>query len=187
MKRFHLCHLHLAATLIILVSCGRENAPPHPAVPERPTIEIDYVTSAELVVHKSPAEVSPVLTKYNNGESVSVLAKRNQWIEVRTGDGSGWAHAADVSSTAVPVTDSTTPRFRRAPAPVSSPSAHGEIILEAQVNTDGDVISVKTLSNSTGSAALENDNRNQLLAAKFYPIIQQGERKPFMYEHRVHY
>jgi hypothetical protein len=71
--------------------------------------------------------------------------------------------------------------------PVSAPSAHGEIYLEADVNSDGEVLSVKTLSNTTGSEALVSQNAAALRSSKFYPIVQKGERKPFKYYHKVTY
>ena len=73
------------------------------------------------------------------------------------------------------------------PMPVSAPSARGEIYLEADVNSDGDVVTVRTISNTTGSAALEAQNTNALKSAKFYPIMQNNQRVKFKYYHRVTY
>jgi outer membrane biosynthesis protein TonB len=70
---------------------------------------------------------------------------------------------------------------------VTQPSAHGEIIIEAMVNTDGDVTSVKTTRNTTGSDALAFKNSAAIQGAKFYPIVVKGRRREFIYEYRVHY
>ena len=51
----------------------------------------------------------------------------------------------------------------------------------------GDITAVRTLSNSTGSMALEQKNITELQKAKFYPIVQHGQHQPFTYEYRVHY
>ena len=55
------------------------------------------------------------------------------------------------------------------------------------IDTDGDVTAVRTLSNTTGSMGLEAKNRQELEGAKFFPIVQKGQRVPFTYEYRVHY
>ena len=71
--------------------------------------------------------------------------------------------------------------------PVSAPAAKGEIYIEADVNTDGDVVATRIITNTTGSEALAAQNAAALRQAKFYPIVQSGERKPFKYYHRVSY
>ncbi len=71
--------------------------------------------------------------------------------------------------------------------PDSAPSARGEIYLEADVNSDGEVTAVRTISNTTGSLALEAQNTDSLKQAKFYPIVRNNERVKFKYYHRVTY
>jgi len=73
------------------------------------------------------------------------------------------------------------------PMPVSAPSAHGEIYIEADVNTSGEVTSLRVLTNTTGSPDLAAANVAALRTARFYPIVQKGERKAFKYYHRVTY
>jgi hypothetical protein len=79
------------------------------------------------------------------------------------------------------------PKFRVMPLPVSAPSARGEIYLEADVNTEGEVVTVRTITNTTGSEALVAQNTAALRAARFHPIVQKGERVKFKYYHRVTY
>jgi hypothetical protein len=55
------------------------------------------------------------------------------------------------------------------------------------VNTDGDVIEVKMGKNTTSNNALAAANANALLQAKFYPMVQKGQRMTFFYEHKVVY
>jgi TonB family protein len=177
----------LVALLVLSTACGAKQPPAGQESLDRPALEVDYVAAPQLEVHQKRSLDSPVVAHYQNGESVSVLAKRDGWVEIRTTDGSGWVRPGDVASTSAPAADSLTPRFRVAPPPVSSPTARGELVLEAQVNTDGDVVEVKTLTNTSGSAALENSNRVALQAAHFYPMVKEGQRIPFVYEYRVQY
>ena len=182
---------HATVLLIVLLvsssACGPKEPPVGPSALDRPTLEVAYVSAPSAEVHKSRSAEAPVIAHYQNGESVSVLAKQKGWVEIRTADGSGWVRATDLGTVPASAADSLTPRFRITPPPVSSPTARGQLVLEAQVNTDGDVVEVKTLTNTTGSAALENSNRVALQAAHFYPIVKEGQRIPFVYEYRVQY
>lgn len=183
MKRF------LALAVLLFAACGNET-PAVTATKARTPIAIEYVRADTLQVHAKPFDDSPVTAQYANGESVSVLSRRGSWLEVRTASGSGWVHESDLSSAAEAKKseeDNLTPRFRVAPQPVTHPGARGEIVLEANVNSDGEVTSVRTLSNTTGSAELESQNTASLRRARFIPIVRHGERTPFTYEHHVHY
>ena len=177
--------LHFA---FCILQCGGEaSAPPSP--PARETIEIAYVGAPELAVHAKADDASPVVTKFLNGESVSILAKKGDWVEVRTTDGSGWAHAADLTNAAGAKAEEAnpTPRFRISPSPVSQPGAHGTVYIEAAVNTEGDVTHTQIITNTTGSAALGTQNEAAIKRAKFYPIVQKGQKKDFLYYYRVDY
>lgn len=182
----------MLALALLAVACGGGE---QPAVTDstdaRATIAVEYVGANELPVHAKPDDASPIVSTYGSGESVSILARGHDgWVEVRTATGTGWAHGAELRNAAEARTheaDNLTPRFRKAPSPVTQTTARGDIVLEATVNTDGEVTSVKTLRNTTGSMGLEQKNRSELEGAKFFPIVQKGQRVPFTYEYRVHY
>ena len=130
------------------------------------------------------------MTTYQKGESVSILARRGDWAEVRTAAGSGWARLGEMADAAEAQSaeeDSLKPHFTHTPAPVTQPGAHGELVLEADVSADGIVTNVRTLSNTTGSASLEQRNTASLRSAVFTPVVRHGRREAFVYEHRVHY
>ncbi len=176
-----------AFLLLLLLACSREkNLPP---TDTRQPVDMAFVTAPELRVHAQPSDSSPIVLTYQNGESVAIMSKRGEWFEVRTGDRSGWVHSGDLGTGAEAKQQQDNPqvRFRAFPSPVSNPTAHGEIYFQADVNTDGDVIAVHVLENTTGSEALAAQNAAALQAAKFYPIVKNGERKPFQYFHRVRY
>ncbi|MGH9422614.1 MAG: SH3 domain-containing protein, partial [Thermoanaerobaculia bacterium] len=156
----------------------------------RVPIAVEYVRGADLKIHTKADDNSPVVTTYRNGESVSVLSKRGGWSEVSMAVGSGWVHSEQLSSAAEAtqaLADNLTPRFTRAPQPVTQPGIHGELVLEADVNTDGVVVNVRTIRNTTGSLILEQRNTASLRQAVFAPVVRHGKREPFVYEQRVQY
>jgi len=179
------------AVLPLLFACFcSQEVPREPGtVDTRAPIAVRYVASPELPVHEQPNEASPVMATYQNGEAISVLSDKGEWAEVRSGDGSGWAKTADLGSAQAKEAyeSDPTPRFRVMPLPVSAPGAHGEVYIEADVNSDGDVISTRIITNTTGSPALASQNEQALKSAKFHPIIQKNQRTPFKYYHKVSY
>ncbi len=180
----------IALLVLLAAACKQETTVTDTTpIDTREAIAIRYVGAPELQVRAQPNDAAPVLVTYQNGESISVLAEKGEWVEVRSGDGSGWARAADLTDAAgrEQAEENPQPKFRVMPMPVSAPSARGEIYLEADVSSDGDVISVRTISNTTGSAALEAQNTAALKTAKFFPIMQNNQRVKFKYYHKVTY
>jgi TonB family protein len=180
----------LALLVLLAAACKQETVVTDTTpVDTREPVAIRYVGAPELPVREQPNDTAPILVTYQNGESISVLAEKGEWVEVRSGDGSGWARATDLIDAAgrQEAEENPQPKFRVMPMPVSAPSAKGEIYLEADVNSDGEVTSVRTISNTTGSTALEAQNTNALKNAKFFPIMQNNQRTKFKYYHKVTY
>jgi uncharacterized protein YgiM (DUF1202 family) len=178
-----------ALAALLLAACAPE-APDTAAVDTREPIAVEYVRAPELEIHTRASDSSPIVTKYKNGESVSVLAKRDGWAEIRMPDRSGWVHNADLADAAQAKeaeAGSSAVRFKVPAEPVTEPNAHGEMTLEADVNGDGEVVAVRVIRNTTGSRSLEMKNIASLQRARFYPVVRHGRRTPFTYEQRVHY
>jgi uncharacterized protein YgiM (DUF1202 family) len=179
----------LLISAIFLAACDKES-PNTQTTDTRMPIEVQYVRDTTLKIHTKAADDAPVATTYQHGESVSVLSRRGAWAEVRTASGSGWVHAAELADAAEETkaeAENTKPHFTREPQPVTQPGAHGEIVLEADVNTDGVVTNVRTLRNTTGLTSLEMRNAESLRQAVFTPVVRHGRREAFVYEQRVHY
>jgi uncharacterized protein YgiM (DUF1202 family) len=175
--------------LLLSAACAKEA----PAVTEttdtREPVAIRYVGAPELPVRTQANDTAEVVATYQNGEAISVLAEKGEWAEIRLGGGSGWVRAADLTTAEGKQAseDNPTPKFKVMPLPVSAPSARGEIYIEADVNSEGEVLTVRMITNTTGSNALAAQNSAALMKARFYPIMQDGEKKPFKYYHRVTY
>jgi hypothetical protein len=178
----------LMIAILLLSACSGE-APTTETTDTRIPIAVEYVREATLKIHAKPEDAAPVVTTYQHGESVSVLSRRGAWAEVRIAAGSGWVHGEELAGAAEATkeADNTKPHFIRAPEPVTQPGVRGNITLEADVNTDGVVTNVRTVSNTTGSLSLEQRNIAELRRATFSPVVRHGRREAFVYEHRVEY
>lgn len=175
--------------LLLLVACGtKRQVPVASAETPRLAIEIQYVGVPQMSIYAQPNDVAPVITTYSYTETVSILSRQGDWVEVRTVDGSGWAHAKElIGGKEASILKGETPRFMVAPIGVPNGSRRGELGYEAKVNTDGVVIDVKTVKNTTGSEPLAVANAEALKAARFYPLIQKGQHVAFTYQHHVYY
>lgn len=176
-----------AVAVVFLAACSQPES--NVAIDTRDPIAIQYVATPELPVHKWAKEDSPVIARFLNGESVSVLARRGEWVEVRTAGASGFVRASDLTGAAEAQKerDNPDPKFRTVPSPVTAPGVHGNILIEANVNTEGEVTATKIITNSTGSDELAQRNAAALERARFYPIVVKGNRQPFLYYYRVDY
>jgi hypothetical protein len=175
------------ALIAITIACSKP-APPAPTDTREP-IGVQYVTAPELKVYEKPDAAAAVVATYQYNETVPVLVRQGEWLEIRVGDGSGWIKASDVgdASESQSAKDNLTPKFQLAPSPVTHLTAKGDIYIEADVNTDGDVVATKVITNTTGSTGLAEQNAAALQKAKFFPIIKNGAKMPFKYYHRVTY
>ena len=183
--------MRLVPLLLLLLTACREETKPFlsETTDTRAPIGTRYVTGPELPVRAQANDAAPVIATYQSGERVSVLAERGEWAEIRVGERSGWARSNAIGSAAEAAQDSENPtvRFQKMPPSVTNLTAKGEIYIEADVNTDGDVVNTRILVNTTGSDALALQTEAALKQAKFYPILKAGERQPFKYYHRVTY
>jgi uncharacterized protein YgiM (DUF1202 family) len=182
--------MHRAALLLAfaLIACKEEPVVTG-TVDNRTPIRVAYVGAPELNVRAQANDTAEILATYQNGEAVSVLAEKGDWVEVRSGDGSGWAKAADLTDAAgkTAAEANPEPKFKVIPMPVSAPSAHGAIYIRAKVNSEGEITSTEILENTTGNTALAEQNASALKNARFYPMMVKGERRQFEYFHRVTY
>ncbi len=154
----------------------------------RPSIGVEYVAVPNMTVYASPDANAQTLGSYGFSESIPILARNGDWCEIRTFEGTGWVKAADLMTAEDEKAKSENPVPRFYVPPVAIPYAgHGEIVFNAKVNTSGEVYEVTQVSNSTKNVQIADANGMALRQAKFYPLVDHGQRKTFIYEYRVAY
>jgi TonB family protein len=183
--------LILLVVLVLAAGCTRHPAPVATNQDAaRLAIAVRYVGVPEMNVWAFRKDSDTPVTHFGYLETVSVLSVRGEWSEVRTLTGSGWVKTADMidAPEAAKLAQNPAPRFLKPPAQVVNNRVRGEIVLEAKVNTNGEVIAVRLVKNTTRNTALAQQNLQALQASKFYPMVQKGgQRVVFAYEHRVYY
>ena len=154
----------------------------------RPAIAIEYVAVPSTTVFASPDPNAQTIGAYGFSESISILAQKGDWCEIRLLDGTGWVKAADLMTAdqAKSFSDNPVPRFYVPPVQVPY-NGHGDIVLQAKVNTSGEVYDVTQVSSSVKNQQIADANVMALRQSKFYPLVDRGQRKAFIYEHRVAY
>jgi hypothetical protein len=177
--------------IIVLLACAKTPPSAAPSGDVKTPVDTRYVGVPRMNLYAQPTEAAPVITTYGYTESVSILSRDGEWSEVRTYDGgSAWVRTAELIG-AVEVEEvlkNPVPRFAVAPQQIPSPRVRGVILLQARVNTDGEVIDVQPARNTTGRDDLLEANADALRRAKFYPLIdKKGQRASFTYEYSVTY
>jgi hypothetical protein len=184
-------HIAIAILILAVAGCVQKPAPVaetqtvDPA--DRPAIAVEYVQVPAMQVYDAPSATAKVTGSYGLTEAISVLERKGDWKMIRTFDGAGWVKSIDLASAEeLAKVDLTLPRFYVPPTTVES-RARGELLYQAKVNTDGAVVDVKLVKNTTGDPLLADLNAQALQSALFYPIVDKGQRKTFVYEHHVYY
>lgn len=187
---------HIFVALLILAAsagCMQKPAPvanETTSVPpaELPAIAVEYVQVPTMQVYDRPAADAAPTGQYGLSEAISILDQKGDWKMIRTFDGVGWVKAADLASAeSLEKIDLNEPRFYVEPQKIDDARVRGEIAIQAKVNTDGAVVEVKTVKNTTGVPSLASANEQALKDAKFYPLVDKGSRKTFVYEYKVYY
>lgn len=183
----------IVATLLFvaLTACQQRRPTAAPPPEMRKALTTLYVAVPTMSIHAQPREDAPVIVTYGYTESASVLGRSGDWLEVRTFDGgSGWARGAELytAEQIKPFLLDPQPRFFVEPVKVPPPGRiRGEVVLEARVDTSGNVFDVKTVSNTTGLDELAVTNSDALRKARFFPLIRDNQRGSFKYQYIVTY
>lgn len=183
--------LSVLFTLLLVFACSKTPPTAAPSDEVKTPIDTLYVGVPRMNVYAQPNDSAPVVTTYGYTESVSILSRQGPWCEVRTYDGgTAWIHGAELIGAAEveEVLKNPVPRFAVAPQQIPSVRVHGIILLQARVNSDGEVIDVQPSRNTTGRDDLLEANADALRRARFYPLIdKKGQRASFTYEYSVAY
>lgn len=188
-------HMIINALLIAALACTQKPAPVasdvnKPVPPEeRMAIAVEYVAVPSMNVYEKPALEAPVTGSYGISEAISVLENKGEWKMIRTFSGAGWVRAADLTTPekAKAFEDKGIPTFYIEPKKVEQINARGEIAYQAKVNTEGKIVDVKLIKNTTGLQWLADENAKLFQQAQFYPLAKKGQRSTFTYEYRIYY
>jgi uncharacterized protein YgiM (DUF1202 family) len=153
------------------------------------------VTTTTLNVRKEPATTADVVAQVKKGDKLALLATRADWSNVRLAGGTtGWVSSKLVSSDAASsparrrgnCAPDSEYRFVQAPVPSFSDNStvHGIVTVEANVNTQGVVMSTKVVSNTTNDAAAAALAEHEIRNAKFAPPVRNCVPKAFIFTYR---
>lgn len=201
--------LLLTALFVVFLRCAAPAPPPvaapepEPApvasVKEETVIGKVTVTASALNVRAEATADGEVIAQVKKGTALDVLANGESWTKVRLADGAtGWVASRFVADPAMkgnktPATakkrggcppdsdfafvETPTPRF-------SDSGAHGVVVVEATVNTSGNVTATKLISNSTGDEALAFLTEREIQSAKFSAPIRNCVPRAFIFTYR---
>lgn len=190
----------------LLASCATAPPPPAPQPtpappPSAPSPEQSVgtvtVTASALNVRREPSTSGDVITLVKRGEKLALLASTDSWSKVRLGTGeTGWVSSQHVTREGAAAKPATRPRkggcppdsdyaFATTPVPSFSDSgSHGLVVVEADVDTGGRVISTRLISNSTGDESLAFLTQREIKGAKFIAPIRNCVPRAFIFTYK---
>jgi uncharacterized protein YgiM (DUF1202 family) len=168
---------------------------------------IARVTASALNVRREPSTEAEVVTQVRKGTELTVISADASWTKVRLAGGEeGWVATRFLDTGGdLRVSVPRTQRSSRSPKPaprggcppdsdfafVNAPtltfsdrSAHGLVIVEASVNTKGNVTSTKVISNGTGDESLAFLAEREIKQATFSPPIRNCVPRAFIFTYR---
>ena len=185
--------------LLLAVACAAPSPPPktapEPAAEERVIGKVE-VTATALNVRTGASTESEIITMAKRGEKLSILVDGGAWLKVKLASGeSGWVSAQHVRPEGAKQTAKRPRRggcppdsdfaFVKTPVPSFSDRPRpGTVIVDATVNTNGDVVSTKVVSNTTGEESLAFLTEREIRAAKFTAPIRDCVPRTFIYTYR---
>jgi hypothetical protein len=206
-KRHSSLITHLSS-LVLIAACA--SAPPAPAPPpptpapavvskpvEEAVIGAARVVTNTLNVRSAPSLEGEILTQIKKNDRLAILQPGDDWIRIRLADGTvGWVSRALIAIDGQPIARAAKPRksgcpvdsdfhFAKTPTPAFSDSSrHGLVVVEAYVNTKGDVVSTKLVSNGTGDESLAFLAQREMKESKFVAPVRNCMAREFIFTYR---
>ncbi len=198
--------LRVLICLSLIFVCACASPPPPVAAPEAPppppptlpqtekVIGTVRVTASALNVRSEASTEGEVITQVKKGTSLDVLAEDDTWTKVKLASGEiGWVASRFVASGKTTTQTATKKKsgcesdfaFRETPTLAFSDRARpGMVVVEASVNTKGDVTKTKVVSNTTGEESLAFLAEREIKSAKFSPPIRNCVPRAFVFTYR---
>ncbi|HSP14307.1 MAG TPA: SH3 domain-containing protein [Thermoanaerobaculia bacterium] len=185
--------------LLVLAACATPPAPqPAPETAPAPPTEEKVVgtvrvNASTLNVRQEPKSNATVLKQVKRGDQLSLLATDGGWSRVKLASGEvGWVFSQYLSSGKPRPRKGCPPDsefgFVKAPlAAFSEGGPHGLVVVDATVNTSGDVLSTRVITNTTGEDALGKMAEREIRAAKFIPPYRDCVPKTFIFTYKRTY
>ena len=155
------------------------------------------VKTATLNVRSAPSLDGDILTQIKKGDRLAILQNSDDWIRIRLNDGTiGWVSRPLIAIDGQQAAKAPKPRkngcpvdsdfhFAKTPTPAFSDSSkHGLVVVDAYVNTKGDVTSTKVVSNTTGDDALAFLAQREMKESKFVAPVRNCVTREFIFTYR---
>jgi uncharacterized protein YgiM (DUF1202 family) len=187
---------------LFVASCQTALPPPPPPQPapappppsEAAPIGTVRVTASALNVRAEASSDAEVIAQAKRGDRLPLLEATESWMKVKLSTGqTGWVasrflqregeKAAGAKKRGCPADSDFA--FATTPTPNLSDSAkHGLVVIDASVDTNGNVLSTKVIQNTTGDDSLAFLTEREIKSAKFIPPVRNCAVKAFIFTYR---
>lgn len=177
--------------LLIFVACSTPAPEPEtmPQTTTAPSERLVFVSTNTLNVRQDASATSNVVTQVKRGDALTLLEEKDGWSRVRLGSGdTGWVSSKLVSNSRPrakkPGCDSEFSFLKTPLASFSENGPHGLVVVDATVNTKGEVTATKVVSNSTGDPSLAKMAEREIRSATFKPPYRDCQPRSFIFTYK---
>lgn len=179
--------------LLVLVAACSSPAPQEPQTAPEPVPQNAMgtvrVTASTLNVRQDASASSAAIAQVKRGDQLTLLAEENGWSHVRLASGEeGWVSSQHVSNgkprSRKPGCDSQFSFVKTPLAAFSESGPHGLVVVDATVNTKGEVTATKVVSNSTGDKTLGAMAEREIRSATFKPPYRDCVPRAFIFTYK---
>jgi uncharacterized protein YgiM (DUF1202 family) len=168
---------------------------PSPAAEEK-VIGSVRVKATALNVRKEPSTTADVLVQVKKGQELPLLAENESWSKVKLDSGEiGWVCSQHVARVGAKASGKSKKRgscppdsdfaFVKTPMPAFTEGGpHGLVVVDATVNTAGDVTATKVVSNTTGEPGMAMIVEKEIRSAKFEAPVRDCAKRTFIFTYK---
>ncbi len=144
------------------------------------------VTASKLNVRSEPSPQGAIVASVRRGERLGLIDRQTKgWFRVALAGGeTGWISAQYAREVRTCAPDREFRIVEAPPLSFSDSGAHGTVVVETTVGTDGKVVATNVVRNETGDPALAFAAEREIRLARFEPPVRNCVAKRFIYTYR---
>lgn len=155
---------------------------PVPAAVDETPVGTVRVTASKVNIRSAASTKDPIVATAKRGDRLGLIRTENGWSRVKTPAGmTGWVSSRFVKNERNCPADRDFEILDGPPLSFSQDGAHGTVVVEATIETNGKVSSTRVTQNTTGDASLAKAAEQEIRAATFAAPVRKCVPKRFIY------
>jgi hypothetical protein len=161
---------------------GPEPAPAEPA-PAPQAAEVSWIVPKTVNVRETPSTKAPTVAKAAKGVRLTSFEEKDGWVRVKLPDTrTGWVRKDLLRKDDGCLPDRKEVMLEPPMLRMSdTPGPKGKVVVEADIDENGNVKAVRVVTNETGSAERADAVKAEVQSVKFQPPVRKCRVSGFTY------